>query len=83
MSSYIEKTLEPLAIEVEARNVFGKILVYPVNDNAKLLANIAGTKTLSVANLANAASLGLNIVEVTTKKIDTAVVTPGYGGESW
>ena len=70
MSNY--KAPEPPAvIEVEARNVYGKMLIYPVNDNAKLLANIAGTKTLSIANLANAASLGLNIKEVTANKIDS------------
>ena len=56
-------------IEVEVRNVFGRSLVYPVNDNAKILASIAGAKTLSTIDLENAVKLGLNVKEVTPNKL--------------
>ena len=79
----LDTELNDQVVEVEVIRVFGKDLIYPVNDNAKTLARIAGTKTLSTNDLANAVKLGLNVKEVTTNKIDTAVITPGYGGKSW
>jgi hypothetical protein len=33
-------------IEIEVRSVYGNDLIYPVNEAAKVLANIAGKKTL-------------------------------------
>lgn len=51
-------------IEVEVKSVYGNTLIYPANDAAKTLARIAGTKTLSVADLQNASQLGLEVVEI-------------------
>ncbi len=49
-------------VTVEARTVYGQEKLYPVNVNAKLLARIAGTKTLSRAVLADVIALGLVVV---------------------
>lgn len=51
-------------IEIEVRNVYGVPTIYPVNDQAKLLAKIAGTKTLTNASLALAEQMGFSIVTV-------------------
>lgn len=51
-------------IEIEVRSVYGNDLIYPVNDGAKALARIAGKKTLSISDLQNANSIGLEVVEV-------------------
>lgn len=40
---------------------YGRILCYPANDAARVLAGIAGTKTLSTQTLEQAKALGLNI----------------------
>jgi hypothetical protein len=48
-------------IKVTVRSVYGLDKVYPANDAARTLANIAGTKTLSVANLRDARALGCTI----------------------
>jgi hypothetical protein len=52
-------------VEIEVRNVYGVPTIYPVNDQAKLLAKIAGTKTLTNATLAVAEQMGFAIVTVT------------------
>ncbi len=51
-------------IEIEVRNVYGVPTIYPVNDQAKLLAKLAGTKTLTNASLALVAQMGFSIVTV-------------------
>ena len=51
-------------IQVQVRNVYGNPLIYPVNQAAQLIANIAGTRTLSRANLAAAQQLGFQVQEV-------------------
>lgn len=51
-------------IEVEVKSVYGNTLIYPANDAARVLARIAGKKTLSVADLQNAGLLGLEVVEI-------------------
>jgi hypothetical protein len=51
-------------IEIEVRNVYGVPTLYPVNDQAKLLAKLAGTKTLTNATLAVAEQMGFSIVTV-------------------
>ena len=58
-----------IRIEVEAKTVYGNTLIYPVNDPAKALATIAGTKTLSAAALSAAKDIGLEVVEVFTSKV--------------
>ena len=54
-------------IEIEVRTVYGNDLIYPVNEAAKVLANLAGKKTLSAANIRDACKLGLEVVEVNRK----------------
>lgn len=56
-------------IEVEVKSVYGNLMIYPANEAAKLVAAIAGTKTLSNANLAYAERLGFEIKEVSPKKL--------------
>lgn len=51
-------------IEIEVRSVYGSLKVYPVNEQAKLLAQIAGTTTLTHATLCFAERMGFSIVEV-------------------
>lgn len=51
-------------VKIEVRTVYGNTTIYPVNDSAKLFAEIAGTKTLTNKTLALAERLGFNIVEV-------------------
>ncbi len=60
-----------LMIEVEVKNVYGNELIYPVNDGAKILAAIAGKKTLSPEDLKNANKLGCGIFMV--KKVPDAL----------
>ena len=62
-----------MQVEVESRTVYGNTLIYPCNAAAHVLARIAGTKTLSKGNLADARALGLIIIErLTAKCIDAA-----------
>lgn len=51
-------------IEIEVRSVYGNYMIYPANDAAKILARIAGKKTLSMDDLTNAQSLGMEVVEM-------------------
>ena len=48
-------------IEVTIKQVYGKELIYPANKEAKIFANIAGTRTLSVGVLQNAKALGFEV----------------------
>lgn len=50
-------------ILIEVRNVYGVPTVYPVNEAARLLAEIAGTKTLTHVTLALAERMGFAIKE--------------------
>ena len=55
-------------LQVEFKNVYGTWKIYPVNDVAKIIAEIAGTKTLTEDTLKNAERLGFTVEEVTTLK---------------
>ena len=48
-------------IKVSLRNVYGSGLVYPVCDNAKEFASIAGTKTLSESAIESIRRLGYSV----------------------
>ena len=61
-------------IEIEVRSVYGNFTIYPVNEAAKLLAEIAGTKTLTNKALALAERMGFQIVETTPAKTKYATV---------
>ena len=49
-------------ITIEIKNNYGKQVFYPANAQAKTIANIAGTKTLSETVLSNCKTLGFEIV---------------------
>lgn len=51
-------------IEIRVDRVYGNVTIYPVCERAKLLAEIAGTKTLTNAVLAHAERMGFQIVQV-------------------
>lgn len=50
-------------ILIEVRNVYGNFTIYPVNEAARLLAEISGTKTLTHVTLALAERMGFAIKE--------------------
>lgn len=51
-----------MSITVHIKDVYGNRTVYPVCEQAKLFAAIAGTKTLTVHTLAQIKLLGFAIV---------------------
>jgi len=51
-------------IEVNLKNVYGEVKAYPVNEAAKLFADIAGTKTLTMVALKKIQALGYEIKAV-------------------
>ena len=52
---------EPLCIHVRVMDVYGRQVVYPVCDKAKVFAAIADTKTLTETNLRRIKKLGYEI----------------------
>lgn len=56
-----------MIVQIEVKSVYGVNKIYPVNTAAKALARIAGTKTLSVSDIQNAITLGLEVVEIFSK----------------
>jgi len=46
-----------MEITIEARSVWGQTKLYPISDDAKTIAKIAGTTTLTVETLMHAAKL--------------------------
>lgn len=58
--------MNPLAASITVRvdRIYGKITIYPVCERAQLLAQIAGTKTLTNTVLAYAERMGFQIVNV-------------------
>lgn len=54
-----------MTIKVAIKNVYGNDLVYPICDTAKLLAKLAGTKTLSSSTIQTLKDLGY-VLEVST-----------------
>ncbi len=63
----MEGTAAPLpklgAIKIRVDRVYGKVTIYPACERSKLLAEIAGTKTLTNYTLALAERMGFDIVE--------------------
>jgi len=51
-------------VVVEVRCVYGVKLIYPANDNARLLAQLAGKKTLSAKDLHLICALGFEVTEI-------------------
>lgn len=56
-------------IQVCGRSVYGQIKIYPVNDPAKVLAELVGKATLSQLDLARAETLGLVVEFVADPKM--------------
>lgn len=50
-----------MQITVEIKNVYGNQAIYPVCDQAKKLAQLAGTKTLTMESIRIIKSLGYEI----------------------
>ena len=46
--------------QIEVKEVYGNKTIYPVNEQARLLARIAGTKTLTAATVLLAKDLGFH-----------------------
>lgn len=61
-----EKEREAAKLFIRVDRVYGKITLYPVCEKAKLLAEIAGTTTLTNKALALAERMGFEIVESAT-----------------
>jgi hypothetical protein len=51
----------PIIIEVEVKTIYGKPLYYPKNHNAEMLAQIAGTNTLTPQTLKLATDMGMEV----------------------
>lgn len=66
MTAYMDYVTKQNArvVEIEVRNVYGNFTIYPINEAAKLFAEIAGTKTLTNKTLALAERMGFAIKEV-------------------
>ena len=56
-------------VTVEARQVFGGFMIYPVDANAVLFTLLTGKKTLSVRELTTIEGLGFEVVEHHTKNL--------------
>lgn len=61
-----------MRVEVEVRSVFGVPKIYPANEAARLIAEIAGQRTLNPKHLDKARLLGHEIVEVNPPKLGVA-----------
>ena len=62
-------------VVIQKRNVYGNDLFYPVCDNAKILARIAGRKTLLASDLRDIEALGFEIY--TPSPIGHACISAG------
>jgi hypothetical protein len=58
-----------MKISVETKSVYGQIKVYPACHFSAMFAEIAGTKTLSAANIATIRKLGYAVIDVTPSRI--------------
>lgn len=53
---------EFMTVVVDIRNVYGNEAIYPVCDNAKLFAELAGTKTLTRQAVETIKKLGYDVI---------------------
>jgi len=51
--------------QVEIKEVYGNRAVYPVNDTARYLAQLAGTKTLTTSTINTAKNMGFTFEVIT------------------
>ncbi|HZT12702.1 MAG TPA: hypothetical protein VFA29_07855 [Candidatus Baltobacteraceae bacterium] len=54
-----------MTIQIEVKNVYGELKVYPACEKAALFAKIAGTKTLTHHTLCQIEALGYEIINAT------------------
>jgi len=67
-------------IAVTIKNVYGEPKAYPANEQAQILADIAGTKTLTVNTLRCAEDMGFIIRRITPNVNDAmAEILGEYG----
>lgn len=59
----LEDPMATQQLEVRITSVYGTPTCYPVNEQAKLFAEVAGTKTLTVRTLRLALDLGFSVRE--------------------
>jgi hypothetical protein len=59
LKSFTNKGLVMIA-QIEVKEVYGNRTIYPVNEQARLLARIAGTKTLTPSTVILAKELGFH-----------------------
>ena len=57
----LREGIDPMEIYVEPRSVYGQTLIYPVCEQAKRFAKLAGTKTLTSAQLRIIREMGVAI----------------------
>lgn len=61
MSGWPNMPVEPAPVLVRFDRVYGNVVCYPANQQAEVLARIAGTKSLLPRTLAGARALGLQV----------------------
>lgn len=59
-----------MQIEIEIKNVYGKINIYPINAEAKVFAELLGQKTLTMDNLALIKLLGYKVKKIENEELD-------------
>ncbi len=58
---------DTLRIEVEIKSVYGKYLLYPICEKAKIFADLVGTKTLSARDIGRIKKLGYTVFSVSER----------------
>lgn len=53
-----------MTVKVDVREVYGNTYYHPMNENAKMFASIAGTKTIAAMHMKHIRSLGFKIEAV-------------------
>ena len=67
--------MESNLVIIAIRSIYGNVKAWPINHNAKLFAEIAGTKTLTIATLARISALGFQIELVNPDSLTLASLT--------
>ena len=58
-----------MRIELISKSVYGVVKFYPANEEAKVIAEIAGQKTISPAMIALCRKLNAEIVDVSPRQV--------------
>ena len=56
-----------MSVLVNVKNCYGNILYYPACSNARVFAEIAGSKTLTADTMRKIKKLGYNVTSVTSQ----------------